>query len=65
MSHWLKDVCPWLYSPSNEVGLVAFLNKVGLPSIAHGLSIAHSWREDVLVGESVPHRAGSHKATQF
>ncbi|KAG1735963.1 uncharacterized protein EDB91DRAFT_1250285 [Suillus paluster] len=30
MSHWSKDVCPWLYSPSDEVRLVEFLNKMCL-----------------------------------
>ncbi|OAX30682.1 hypothetical protein K503DRAFT_806884 [Rhizopogon vinicolor AM-OR11-026] len=28
VSHWSKDVCPWLYSPSDEVGLVRFLNQI-------------------------------------
>ncbi|OJA14699.1 hypothetical protein AZE42_13330 [Rhizopogon vesiculosus] len=30
MSHWLKDVCPWLYSFSDQVHLVEFLNNTCL-----------------------------------
>ncbi|KAG1742273.1 uncharacterized protein EDB91DRAFT_1247671 [Suillus paluster] len=30
VSHWSKDVCPWLYGPSDEVRLVEFLNKTCL-----------------------------------
>jgi len=64
MSHWSKDVCPWLYSTSQEVRLVGFLNEVSLPSITHGFSITHSWHEDVLMGRSTPHTAGSHTSTK-